>query len=231
MFRTIETAEMAAGKPTSLSMALRVFPSTAEQERLVKTAPKKGTNRLLVTHHFVIEAHVNGIKPGDIAESEAVVVRHTADGGIDLVGRITLDDWESLANPSHGTTHTASSAPATHGGGYAAGYPDTHAGHLAKDYIAALNTGNAEKMRAYMETYMAPDPARSTEERLRNYSKLFDDFGPLSLMKVDSSASIEVVLIVKAKPGDVKMALKASETSPMRVSSVTFTYAQPGAHR
>src|SRR3954467_13190806 len=47
MFRTVETAEMAAGKPTT-TMLLRVFPTTAEQAAFVKTPPKPGTNRLLV---------------------------------------------------------------------------------------------------------------------------------------------------------------------------------------
>jgi hypothetical protein len=98
MFRTVETAEMAAGKPKT-TMALRVIPSTPEQEALIKTAPKPGTNRLLVTHHFVIEKHVPGVKPGGVGESEAAVVSHAADGTIQLVGIIKLDDWKALANP------------------------------------------------------------------------------------------------------------------------------------
>src|SRR5437764_14098310 len=57
MFRAVETAEMAAGKPRT-TMALRTLESTPEQEALIKAAPKAGTNRLLVTHHFVIEKHV-----------------------------------------------------------------------------------------------------------------------------------------------------------------------------
>ena len=44
--------------------APRAIPSTPEQEALIKTAPKPGTNRILVTHHFVIEKHVPGVKPG-----------------------------------------------------------------------------------------------------------------------------------------------------------------------
>ena len=96
MFRARETAEYAAGTPT-ISMALRVFPTTDETAAIVSAAPKPGTNRLLVTHHFVIEKLVPGIKPGDVAESEAAVVRPTGDGSVVLVGRITLGDWEQLA--------------------------------------------------------------------------------------------------------------------------------------
>ena len=98
MFRSVETAEMAAGRPET-TMVLRTFPSTPEQAALIARPPKPGTNRLLVTHHFVIETHVPGISPGEIGESEAVVVRHTAAGKVEIVGRITLDDWRALANP------------------------------------------------------------------------------------------------------------------------------------
>jgi phosphohistidine phosphatase SixA len=237
MFRATETAEMAAGKPTTVTMALRVFPATPEQAKLVMTPPKKGTNRLLVTHHFVIETHVPGIKPGEIGESEAAIVRHTADGKVELVGRITLDDWEALANPNHGAAHVPAPAPAAHGGTYAptpanaADFPDTHAGHLAKDYVSAFNSGNAEKMRAFIEASMLPDPARPTDERLKSYAKLFGDHGPLSLIKVDSSAAVSTVLVMKSKQGDLRLSVKSSEANPMRVSSVTFTFMQPGAHR
>jgi phosphohistidine phosphatase SixA len=236
MYRTIETAEMAAAKPTRVTMDLRVYPSTPDQEKLVRTPPKKGTNRLLVTHHFVIETHVPGIKPGDIDEGEAVVVRHLPGGGIELAGRLKLDDWQSLANPGQGKRAVRADAPAIHGG-YAApalpasNIPDTHAGHLAREYIAVFNTGTAGKMRSYIETTMVLDPARPTDARLESYAKLFADLGPLTLVAVDSSAALDVVLSMQSKRGPLKLNVKASEAQPTRVSSVTFTYAQPGGHR
>lgn len=238
MYRTVETAEMAAGKPTMVTMDLRVIPSTPAQEKLIKTPPKKGTNRLLVTHHFVIETHVPGIKPGEIGESEAVVVRHLPDGKVELVGRITLEDWESLANPQHGmkpaTPAPSAPAPASYSNAPTlplSNIPDTHAGHLAKDYISAFNTGSADKMRAYIESMMIADPARPTDARLASFAKLFDDHGPLSLVAVDSSSALQVILSMKSKQGDLKLNVKASEAQPMRVQSVTFTFGQPGAHR
>jgi phosphohistidine phosphatase SixA len=109
MFRTVETAEMAAGKPKT-TMVLRVFPATPEQEALIRTAPKPGTNRLVVTHHFVIEKHVPGVKPGAVAEIEAAVVNHAAVGTPQLVGIIKLDDWKALANPGYGVAPTATPA-------------------------------------------------------------------------------------------------------------------------
>ena len=247
MYRTVETAEYSVGKPTTTTMVLRSFPSTPEQAALVMKAPKKGTNRLIVTHHFVIETHVPGIKPGDIAESEAAVIRHTANGKVELVGRITLDDWKVLANPE--AVRTAAEPKADNGGGHGAlaalgrlihgspdstakpvSIPDTHAGHIAQEYIRAFNTGSAEKMKAYIESWMVANPSRAIEERLRTYSQLFDEHGALTIVNVQSSQALEVVLGMRSKRGDFRLTVKSSEEQPMRAQSVTFALVQ-GTHR
>ena len=232
MFRTVETAEMSVGKPTTTTMVLRVFPSTPEQEALVKTAPKPGTNRILVTHHFVIEKHVPGVKPGDVGESEAAVVKHNADGTIQLVGLIKLDDWKALSNPGYGKPQAASSTTAvlSHGAapavatpsGLPTEIPSTMIGQLARGYVAAFNSGDASKMRAFMEASFVPDPARPMEERLKTYAKLFDDFGVLSLASQDSSTATLVTLSFTSKKGLLSLTLKSSETDPHRIGSVTF---------
>lgn len=247
MYRCIETAEYSVGKPTSTTMVLRVFPSTPEQAALVMKAPKKGTNRLIVTHHFVIETHVPGIKPGDVGESEAAVVRHTPDGKVQLVGRITLSDWQMLANPDGATA----AEPRTedgggHGGALAAlgrlihgspdsdrksvSIPDTHAGHIAQEYIKAFNTGSADSMKAYIESWMVANPARTMDERLRTYSQLFEEHGPLTIVSVQSSQSLEVVLGMRSKRGEFRLTVKSADDQPMRAQSVTFTLLQ-GSHR
>jgi phosphohistidine phosphatase SixA len=249
MYRCVETAEYSVGKPTSTTMVLRSFPVTPEQGALVMKAPRPRTNRLIVTHHFVIETHVPGIKPGDIGESEAAVVRHTADGKVELVGRITLGDWQVLANPDGAKPPPASEEPKADGGGHGAlaalgriihgspdsdskpvVVPDTHAGHVAKEYIAAFNTGSADRMRAYIESWMVANPARTMEERLATYATLFADHGPLTLVKVESSASLEVTLGMRSKRGNFRMTVKSSEAQPMRAQSVTFAVME-GAHR
>lgn len=245
MYRTIETAEYSVGKPTAVTMVLRVFPSTPEQAALVARAPKKGTNRLIVTHHFVIETHVPGIKPGDIAESEAAVVRHTADGKVQLVGRITLDDWQRLANPD-GTKSGGSAADRQDGGTAGGGHggalaalgrlihgspdndkpvdlPDTHAGHVAREYIAAFNAGDRDRMKAYIESWMVANPDRTMEERLATYETLFAQHGPLTVVRVESSQALEVVLGMRSKRGNFRLAVKTAESQPMRAQSVTFT--------
>jgi phosphohistidine phosphatase SixA len=242
MYRTMETAEIAAGTPTMITMALRSIPATPEQAALIKTLPKPGTNRLLVTHHFVIETHVPTIEPGEIGESEAAVVRHTKDGNVELVGRITLDDWRVLANPGgvearaptttadgHGAPYTPHAQSATGAARVSVEFPDTHAGHLAREYIAAFNSGNSEKMRAYIESYMVPNPTRSTEERLTTYGTFSEQHGSLSVQTVERSASTEIVLGMRSKRGSFRLTVTSSEAQPMRASSVTFAFPQ-GAH-
>jgi phosphohistidine phosphatase SixA len=240
MYRALETAEMAAGKPTLVTMALRVFPSTPEQAALVATPPRPGTNRLLVTHHFVIETHVPGINPGDIGESEAAVVRHTTDGKLELVGRILLDDWAALADSSQASTAPpqggsrgihATLAQALHGtrdgnGTTPAGIPDTHAGHIAREYIAAFNSGSADTMRTFIESWMLADPARPMADRLSTYSRLFAEHGVMTVTSVQESQSLVVTLGMKSKAGDFRLTVKSSEAQPMRAASVTFAMLQ-----
>lgn len=247
MYRCVETAEYSVGKPTSITMVLRTFPATPEQSALVMKAPERGTNRLVVTHHFVIETHVPGIKPGDVGESEAAVVRHKADGTIELAGRITLSDWQVLANPEGAKPGPASGEATSDGGVHGAALgriihrapdsdskpvvvPDTHAGHVAKEYIGAFNTGSAEKMRAYIESWMVANPARPIEERLATYATLFAEHGPLSIVRVESSESLEVTLGMRSKRGNFRLTVKSSESQPMRAQSISFA-AMEGAHR
>ena len=238
MYRCVETAEMAAGPPTSLTMDLRVLPATPAQAALIAAAPRPGTNRLLVTHHFVIEAHVPGILPGDIGESEAVVVRRGPGGAVELVGRITLDDWRVLANPAAPpraesgasapvASHALPAAPA--GAGDSVAIPDTHAGHLAREYIAAFNSGNRETMRSYLVSYMQADPNRPVEQRLDQYAKLFEEHGPLSVIMVGESTATTVVLGMRSRRGPFRMTVQSTDAQPMRASSVRFAFME-GSH-
>lgn len=242
MYRCLETAEMAAGKPTQVTMALRVIPPTPEQAALVAKPPKPGTNRLIVTHHFVIELHVPGIQPGDIGESEAAIVRHTADGKVELVGKILLDDWMALVDPTKakpldsGESRTTgvdrAQLLALHGvrdsatANRSVNIPDTHAGHIAREYIKAFNTGSADKMKAFIESWMTKDPNRPMDERLKTYARLFEEHGALTVTGVQTSQAIEVSLTMKSKRGDFRLTVKSSEADPMRGTSVSFASLQ-----
>ena len=238
MYRARETAELAAGPPT-ITMALRVIPSTDEQAALVATPPKPNTNRLLVTHHFVIEKHVPGIAPGEIAESEAAVIRATGDGKVMLVGRITLSDWEQLAGvvaapSSSALPSRASPAPPAAQTGYAAPagavtIPDTRAGGLAKRYMDAFNSGDSTRMRQFIESSLTVNPARPTASRLASYATTFRDFGPLTVTGVLQSAPDEIMLGIRAKGGDFFLIAKASTDQPGRATSITIGTGK-GAH-
>ena len=230
MYRTVETAEMAASHPKT-TMALRSFPSTPEQAALIKTPPKPGTNRLLVTHHFVIETHVPGVQPGAVAESEAAVVSHAPDGTPQLVGFIKLDDWKALANPNGrsatAATKPASAPPAPTSPAVAPTIPDTPAGKLAGRYITAFNSGDTATMRRFFESAFAPNPARPMEERLKSYVGLFSDHGPLTVVSVDSSTATKVSLGTQGKKGALGIHLQTSNVNAALVGSITFTSFRP----
>jgi len=241
MFRAKETAEYAAGKP-SLTMTLRAFPSTPEQAALVAAAPAAGTNRLLVTHHFVIETHVPGIKPGEIEESEAVVVRSLGNGKVELVGKIKLADWAALAGAGAPVAPgaTAAGGYVTHGGAPPASasasaapklgaFPNTALGHLSKAYIDAFNTGDTTAMKTYIESYLDTDANRPTAARLASYAKLFGDLGPLTVNGVESESATEIVVVTESKTGPVRLTLKASATTHMHAASISFSMMQRGS--
>jgi phosphohistidine phosphatase SixA len=231
MFRTTETAEYAAGVPTT-NMALRSFPASPEQAALVATAPKPGTNRLVVTHHFVIETHVPGIKPGDIGESEAAVIKHLPDGKVELVGKILLADWQALGAGAESATsthtrpaHGPPAASVTHATTVV--FPATMAGHLAQAYIETFNGGDAAKMRTFIEQALVVNPARSTDVRVEGYKSLFADSGPLVVKAITSATEQEVVVAATNKGGDVTVTVKMA-TEAHRIASVTFASLRPG---
>jgi phosphohistidine phosphatase SixA len=226
MFRARETAEMAAGTPT-ISMALRVFPSTDEQAALVAVAPKARTNRLLVTHHFVIEKHVPGIAPGEIGESEAAIVRRTPDGHVAYVGRITLADWERLAGvPAQAAQSAPAAAPApatTYGPAEPSPtIPNTPAGQLAQRYISAFSSGDATRMREFIESSLIPNPDRPTELRLKTFTESFERFGPLTVTGIRASSAEEISVNVRAKSGDFIVTTKVAPDHPGRAASITI---------
>lgn len=229
MFRTRETAEYAVGTPTDV-MALRTFPPSAEQAAVVVAAPKPGSNRVLVTHHFVIEKHVPGIRPGEIGESEAAIIRPTSDGRVELVGRITLADWQALAGEAMkpaATTHAGPTNPPQYHPTSIA-MPDTPAGRLAQEYLRAFNTGDIARMRTFIETFLVVDANRPTDVRVQSFTKTFADFGPLAVTTVEASEPNALSLGVGTKQGTFRLTVKASTDQPGRATSITLASVQGG---
>ena len=99
LFRTMDTAMNAFGH-VEPSEALWRTGTAAERARLLSEPPRAGTNRVLVTHNFVLIATFQGMRPGDMSEGDAIVVRPLGDGKYEVVRRITVDDWARLASGS-----------------------------------------------------------------------------------------------------------------------------------
>ncbi|MGH9888153.1 MAG: hypothetical protein ACREBE_21655, partial [bacterium] len=121
------------------------------------------------------------------------------------------------ATASHGApppVHKPSGPPAV--------MPTTDAGMLAQHYVAAFNSGDPNTMRTFIESFLVADPARPTDKRLESYSKLFGDFGPLSLVSVDSSTATKVTLGMQSKQGSLYLTVKTADADPKRAASVTF---------
>jgi len=170
MFRSKETAQLAFGEP-ALSRELMSLTASPEQRALVLKSPPPGTNRAIVTHHFIIERYVPGIKLGDIGESEAAVVRTMPNGDIAMVGRFTLADWQRLSGGKTGTINAAEQEQsrvlfqAIHGAGGAPGqvhpppgsaanvqpfdWKATPATQLVGYYLHAFNSGGVDYLAAY----------------------------------------------------------------------------------
>ena len=233
--RTIETAEYASGVAPTVTMVLRAYPATAEQAALVNAPVKPGTNRLLVTHHWIMEVHVPGITPGAIDESEGVVVRPTSTGKVELIGRFKLADWAALAGVpvAAGVVGHGGNGAVPAGAQTAAELPvsqnlpisvaeGTAIGRLALAYVKAFNTGNPEQMGAFIGSSLVPNPNRTLEERLATYKQLFEQYGTLSVVSVAASSPTEVSFDAKSKVGDMRLTLKLPDAQSTRASSVMF---------
>ena len=235
MFRARETAELAAGTP-AVTMALRAWPTTNEQAALVAATPAPGTNRLLVTHHFVIEKHVPGIRPGDIGESEAAVVQPSGDGGVTLIGRITLGDWEKLA----GVAQSAAQAPApSHPTGSYAPFagsaapvalPSTPAGLLARRYLHVFNSGDPAVMRGFIESSLVADPRRPTDARVRTFVETFTRTGPMTATGIRSSADDEIVVVARGREGDYLITVRTATPDSGRAASISIAFGTSQGH-
>ncbi len=233
MYRTRETAEFAFGTPT-LTLDLRSLEPTEAQRALIMAAPKPGTNRALVTHHFVIERHVPGITPGAIGESEAAVVRLNQSGTLELAGRILLRDWETLGGvtptPAVNAGHVVPAVAAPASGASSVALPFTTAGRITMAYLQAFNSGDTAQMRTFLEAAMVPNPARAMGERLASYQTLFADLGPLTITQAGAGTDEQLEARASSRKGEVVITVKASASQGGRGTSITFGMTQ-GGHR
>ena len=238
MFRTRETAEYAFGRVDATPLLRQLEPSP-EQRRLIAATPAAGTNRVIVTHHFVIERNVPGILPGQIAEGEAAVVRATGDESVRLVGIFKMVDWrrlgasasDAVASPSghgaafvHGarltnaTPGTASNAPLV-----IPSVLETPPYAAVAEYLRAFNAGDTTRMRQFYDRFVVPNPSRSIEERMAVYQRLRGDLGSLSIGSVDVVEAGRVVVKSQGSAGvPVTITFAVESQAPYRINTITF---------
>ena len=249
MYRTRETAQRAFGRFTIDTLLRAMQPSDAER-RLMRAVPAKGTNRVLVTHHFIIERNAPGIKPGDVAEGEAVVLRSDGET-LETVALIKMSDWRRLAEATPGIVLTLNSLtrpapPATpNAAGPSAPPPLPSSTPLAvppllensrnaviAEYLRTFNTGDPERMRKFFETSVMPNPNRTIEQRLESFARLRGDLGNLTVGSAEAHGDTQVVVKVDGstgRPATITFNLESATSS--RVAGITVQYAVPaGGH-
>jgi phosphohistidine phosphatase SixA len=240
MWRTRETAEHAFGK-TRIDSALRTLDQNPAQKALLSAAPQRGTNRVLVTHHFVIERGVPGIKPGMVNEGEAVIVR-PAKGGLELVSVVKLADWEKATHgavvaqrttgPAASPAAAADARPALHGafqllkGGMSSLrliHNDRYINVMR--YVEAYNTGE-DAMRGFYEKRMVADSTRPIEIRMETYRQVRAQLGALLLDGAEMRGEDFVLQTRRAvdKESVVQLTFKFEQTEPYKLISISFAY-------
>jgi phosphohistidine phosphatase SixA len=233
MFRTRETAEYAFGRVADTPLLRQVDPSP-EQRRLIAATPAPGTNRVLVTHHFVIERNVPGIKPGQIGEGEAVVVRGIRGDSVQLMGIFKMADWARL-----GAKAGTAPSPALGGHGAAPQHrPPTQAtiGPLVipallesreraaiAEYFRVFNSGDAPRMQRFYEQSVVPNPERTMEQRMEVYSRLKEQLGTLSIVSAEVVEGGRVAVKVESSAGaPATITFGVEPQSPYRLASISF---------
>ncbi|HUQ81643.1 MAG TPA: hypothetical protein VM076_10915 [Gemmatimonadaceae bacterium] len=243
MFRTRETAERAFGRtePTPL---LRLVDPTPEQRAFLLKPPAKGTNRVLVTHHFIIERNASGVRPGDVAEGEAAVARVNGET-LETVAIFKMADWRRLAEatPGSGVTPNALQTPPPPPANVAAGPPkpppapsttplvlpallQLPQNAIVADYLQTFNAGDAERMGKFFEERAVPNPARTIAQRLESYARLRGDLGNFTITSAEESASNQIVVKVDGsvgKPATLTFTLEPD--AKRRVVSIGVQYA------
>jgi len=230
MYRTMETAQYAFGRATKNPLLYTLDPS-AEERAFVLMQPAAGTNRVIVTHHFIIERNAPGIKPGDVGEGEAAVVK--SDGkALKTVAVIKVADWTRLAaapaapNPIL-DTYPAPKFELTGVSPELAAKIHSGRGHVALSYVQAFNAGR-DAMKAFFENDVLPNPDRTVAQRLETFEKLRTDLGGLASITGVEMTDEDLSVIATTTLGKaVKISFKQEKQAPYRATSINVQYSGP----
>lgn len=82
--------------------------------------------------------------------------------------------------------------------------PDTPQGRIIAEYIAAFDSGDTEKMRAFFAANLSEDAAkrRPMEDRLQAYRQMFANLGGMEFKKVLTAEKSLLVILVKRRKGE-----------------------------
>jgi phosphohistidine phosphatase SixA len=228
MFRTRETAEYAFGRVVDTPVLRQVDPSP-EQRGLIAAEPAAGTNRVLVTHHFVIERNVPGIKPGMVDEGEAAVVRPIRGDSVRLIGIFKMSDWRRLGGQSDqgaapGAGHAARPSAVTSNAPLVIpALLEASERAVIADYLRAFNSGDAPRMRQFYERSVVPSPERTIEQRMEVYERLKGDLGTLSIASAEIVEGNRVMVKVQTSSGmPATITFGVESQPPYRLVTASF---------
>ena len=229
MFRTRETAEYAFGRVTMETPMLRVVDPNPDQKKLLAAEPAAGTNRVIVTHHFVIERNVPGVRPGMVDEGEAAIVRRVKDDSVKLVGVFKIADWQrlgtQLAAANAAAANASAAKPAAIGHTPLAIPALLHTTERAAivEYVMLFNAADETRMRRFYETRVVPNPDRTMDQRMEVYQRLKGQLGALSITsaaEVDGGR-IEVKATSTAGP-PATLLFSLEPKTPHRLVGISF---------
>lgn len=76
--------------------------------RLFSSEPEAGTNRVLVSHQWVLYPMLPGVEQGSIREGDCLVLLPRGDGEVEVLGRYGPDDWAELGEDEGASSLRAS---------------------------------------------------------------------------------------------------------------------------
>lgn len=99
--------------------------------------------------------------------------------------------------------------------------PQTPAAAAARRYLAAFNSGDAERVRAFLQEFAVPNPARPLDERVQSYRAIYGELGFLTPLHVDASTETQLTLRARsALQGELQLIFTVEPEAPHRLVSL-----------
>lgn len=99
--------------------------------------------------------------------------------------------------------------------------PQTPAAAAARRYLGAFNSGDAERMRAFLQEFAVPNPARSLDERVQGYRSMYQEIGFLRPLAVEGSSDTQLTLRARsAMQGELQLIFTVEPQAPHRLVSI-----------